>query len=83
MLIRSHKELALIVISQRKKLKLSQAEVGKLVGLKQQTISNFEIKPESTKLGTLFLILSTVKLDIKVVTKNGTAVTKVQSKVEW
>jgi HTH-type transcriptional regulator/antitoxin HipB len=53
MLIHSPKELALLIISQRKKLKLSQADVGRRVGLKQQTISEFEIKPEGTKLNTL------------------------------
>lgn len=42
--IRSSKELALIVMSQRKNLKLSQLETGKVVGLKQATISAFENK---------------------------------------
>ena len=83
MFIRSPKELALLVINQRKKLKLSQAEVGKLVGLKQQTISEFEIKPESTKLGTLFYILSAVNLDIKALTKDEAVPTKTQWKEEW
>jgi HTH-type transcriptional regulator/antitoxin HipB len=83
MLIRSPKELALIVISQRKKLKLSQAEVGRRVGLKQQTISEFEIKPESTKLDTLFHILSAVNLDITTLTKDKLTTTDTQWKEEW
>ncbi len=73
MLIHSPKELALFIISQRKKHKLSQAKVGKLVGLKQQTISEFELRPEGTKLNTLFSILSAVNLDIKISTKDGIA----------
>jgi HTH-type transcriptional regulator/antitoxin HipB len=81
MLIRSPKELALLVANQRKKLKLSQKEVGKLVGLKQQTVSEFEINPESTKLTTLFHILSAVNLDIKMTTKDQD--TKTQWKKEW
>lgn len=80
MLIRSPKELALLVASQRKKLKLSQADVGKLVGLKQQTISDFENNPEGTKLNTLFHILSAVQLDIKALDK---AETKTKWKEEW
>ena len=60
MFIRSPAELALMVISQRKKLRLSQGDVAKRVGLKQQTVSAFENKPASTKLGTLFHILSAV-----------------------
>lgn len=82
MLIRSPKELALLVINQRKKLKLSQAAVGKLVGLKQQTISEFEKKPAGTKLNTLFLILSATQLDLKVLTKNETN-RKSQWNEEW
>ena len=83
MLIRSPKELALLVSNQRKKLKLSQTEVGKLVGLKQQTISEFELKPEGTKLSTLFYILSAVKLDIKILTKDDATLTKNEWKEEW
>lgn len=83
MLIHSPKEIALLVISQRKKLKLSQADVGKLVGMKQQTVSEFETKPEGTKLSTLFLILSAVKLDIKLSEKNKLSETKTPWKEEW
>lgn len=73
MLIHSPKELALLVINQRKKLKLSQAKVGKLVGIKQQTISEFELRPESTKLDTLFRILSALNLDLKLESKDEEA----------
>lgn len=83
MLIPSPKDLALLITNQRKKLKLSQAEVGKLVGLKQQTISEFEIKPENTQLNTLFRILSALNLDIKVSAKNEVSVTKTRWKEEW
>jgi HTH-type transcriptional regulator/antitoxin HipB len=71
MLTHSPKELALVVINQRKKLKLSQAKVGKLVGIKQQTISEFELRPESTKLDTLFRILSALNLDLRLEPKDG------------
>ncbi len=83
MLIRSPRELALLVINQRKKLELSQADVGKLVGLKQQTVSEFEIKPESTQLDTLFRILSAVKLDMTILAKDKTSKTETQWKEEW
>ncbi|MHB1948414.1 MAG: helix-turn-helix domain-containing protein [Gammaproteobacteria bacterium] len=83
MLIHTPKDLALMVINQRKKLKLSQAEVGKRVGLKQQTVSDFETKPESTKLSTLFHILSAVSLDINATPKDGSTHTKTQWKEEW
>jgi len=78
MYIRSPKELALLVVQQRKKMKLSQTAVANLVGLKQATISAFENKPESTKLNTLFQILSAIKLDIDVTSKDDTS-----SDSEW
>ncbi len=83
MLIRAPKELALLVITQRKKQKLSQAEVGKRVGLKQQTVSEFELRPEGTKLSTLFSILSAVNLDIKISTKDEITSLKTSWKEEW
>jgi len=83
MYVRSAKELALLVMNQRKKLKLSQSKVGKLVGLKQQTISEFETRPESTQLDTLFRILSTLKLDIQLSLKDEIFPIKEQWREEW
>jgi HTH-type transcriptional regulator / antitoxin HipB len=80
--IRSPKELALLVINQRKKLKLSQTGVSNLVGLKQKTISGFENNPGSTKLETLFRILSALNLDIEIVPKDD-APSKTRWKEEW
>ena len=82
MLIHAPKELALFVIHRRKQLNLSQAAVANRVGLKQKTVSAFENKPESTKLDTLFRILSAVKLDITLLMKDDMRV-KSQWKEEW
>lgn len=70
-ILRSAAELAMLVINQRKKLKLSQSMVAKKIGVKQQTISSFENKPESTKLQTLFYILSAVNLDLSALEKTA------------
>jgi HTH-type transcriptional regulator/antitoxin HipB len=83
MLIRSPKELAMLDVAQRKKRHLTQADVGKLVGLKQQTVSEFELNPEGTKLNTLFHILSAVNLDIKMLTKDEPVPTENKWKEEW
>jgi len=82
MFVRSPKELALLIANQRKKLKLSQAKVGQLVGLKQQTISEFEIRPDGTQIDTLFRILSALNLDIQLSAKN-VPVKKSKWKEEW
>ncbi len=71
MLASSPKELALLIKDQRKKLKLSQAAVGKLVGLKQQTVSDFENRPENTAVSTLFRIIAAVNLDIDIIKKQA------------
>lgn len=83
MFIRSPKELALYIIRQRKKLKLSQTEVGNLVGLKQKTISDFERKPENTQINTLFRILSALNLDMQLSPKDEILVTKTKWTEEW
>ncbi len=66
MLIHSPKDLALFVLTHRKKMKLSQGALAERVGLKQQTVSAFEKQPERTKVDTLFRILSAVHLDIMI-----------------
>jgi HTH-type transcriptional regulator/antitoxin HipB len=83
MLIPSPKELALLVVAQRRKLKLSQAAVGKLVGLKQQTISDFENRPEGTKISTLFFILSAVDLQLELTSKEPSPPQSNAWKEEW
>jgi HTH-type transcriptional regulator/antitoxin HipB len=83
MFIRSTKELALLVISRRKELALSQAQVADRVGLKQKTISAFENKPENTKLDTLFRILSAVKLDINGIAKEKVNIPEKPWTEEW
>ncbi|MCW8400237.1 helix-turn-helix domain-containing protein [Legionella sp. PATHC038] len=70
MLIHSPQELALLIKNQRKKLKLSQAEVADLVGLKQKTVSAIENNPENMRLSTLFRILSALSLDFNASTKS-------------
>lgn len=83
MLIHSPHDLALLVMNHRKKLKLSQADVGNLVGLAQKTISAFENKPENMKLSTLFRIVSALNLDLKVSPKNQLETTSSPWSAEW
>ena len=84
MLIHSPKELAVFITKQRKKLKLSQAKVANLVGLKQKTISRLENKPETTKLDTLFYILSALNLNVRISDNENANVSKTsQWMEEW
>lgn len=79
MLVHSPKELALLIANQRKKLKLSQAAVGSLVGLQQKTISAIENKPERMQVDTLFRVLAALKLDLQLLGKDE----RLKSKSRW
>lgn len=66
MLIHSPNDLAKMISSQRKRTKLSQADAGAKVGLKQTTLSHFEKNPENSQINTLFRILSALDLEIHI-----------------
>lgn len=85
MLILTPKHLAEFSNSQRKQQRLSQSQVGALVGLKQTTVSKFELKPESTQLDTLFRLLSALDLEIHVAPKQkgSTSDTSPKWSEEW
>jgi HTH-type transcriptional regulator/antitoxin HipB len=54
----SAKILAATIKEKRREKALSQREVGRLVGVRQATISKLENSPGSTKLETLFRVMS-------------------------
>ncbi len=83
MIVRSPKELAVIITNQRKQLGLSQTTVAERVGLKQKTISAFENNPESVMLETAFLILSALSLHVEVSPKNKVSSKKGKWIQEW
>ena len=70
MIIHSPNKLALFVQHQRKQKGLSQTDVTSKIALKQHTLSDFETRPESTKLDTLFRILSALDLELQIVPKD-------------
>lgn len=63
--------LASAVRDQRKTSKQTQTETAKQVGIKQTTVSDFEVRPESTKLETLFKILAALDLELHVVKRGS------------
>lgn len=69
MLIHSAKDLAKFAHTQRKKKSINQSALGAKVGLKQTTISKFEIRPQTTKLDTLFRILSALDMELHIIPK--------------
>ncbi|MCL1123564.1 helix-turn-helix domain-containing protein [Shewanella surugensis] len=54
----------------RLNMHLSQSKVASKVGIRQDTVSSFEQHPDSTKLDTLFKILSSLNLELDVKVRN-------------
>jgi len=75
-------ELSMLIKNQRKKLQLSQTGVGKLVGLKQKTISAIENTPDNVKLSTVFRVISALDLEMRTTPKKQSGTIK-QWADEW
>ena len=73
MIIHSPQDLANYMRDHRKHIKLSQGEVSERVGVRQETVSAFENKPERTKTETLFKLLSALSLELQIVPKGEQA----------
>jgi HTH-type transcriptional regulator/antitoxin HipB len=66
MKITSAKQLSAYLRDARLSQKLSQGKVADKVGIRQDTVSSFELNPESTKLDTLFKILAALELSLDI-----------------
>lgn len=63
-------QLSTFVKKYRATLNMTQADVAKLVGIRVATVSNFENRPESCKLETVFKILSALSLQIDITARS-------------
>lgn len=66
-------QLSTYIREQRKKAGMTQKEVSELVGIRIATISDFENKPESSKLETFFKILAALNLQLEVISRNASS----------
>lgn len=90
MKITSAKQLANTLQDTRKTKSLSQTDVAKQVGIRQDTVSKFELNPDSTKLDTLFKMLAALNLELHVATRGCDSVSETDNtkgnanwKEEW
>jgi HTH-type transcriptional regulator/antitoxin HipB len=72
------RHLGVALRARRSKLKLSQARVGVKTGMKQNTISVLEIRTASSRIASLYRVLSALGLEIVVREKS-----KVDPAREW
>ena len=71
MKVTNSKQLSAYIKDIRLNQKQSQTDAAKKVGIRQDTISNFELNADSTKLHTLFKILSALNLELEVKVRNS------------
>ncbi|AWK44386.1 helix-turn-helix domain-containing protein [Photorhabdus laumondii subsp. laumondii] len=79
MKVTNSKQLSVYLKDIRLTQKLSQGKVASKVGIRQDTVSSFELHPDSTKLETFFKIMSALNLELDIRPRN---VTKINSSVE-
>ncbi len=66
MKVTSPNQLASMIKEYRLDAKLTQSDVAKEIGIRQDTVSSFELKPETTKIATLFKILAALNLEVDI-----------------
>ncbi|ACX90301.1 helix-turn-helix domain protein [Pectobacterium parmentieri WPP163] len=71
MKVTNSKQLSSYLKDVRVTQKLSQGKVASKVGIRQDTVSSFELHPDSTKLETFFKILSALNLELTVSPRNA------------
>ncbi len=64
--IRTPNQLGAVLRGQRKKKKLTQADAGTNVGLRQNAVSIIEADPGRSSVGRLFKLLSALDLELVV-----------------
>ena len=69
-LARTPKQIGNIVRRTRRKIGLSQAQLGEMAGLRQATISLVESGDAGTKLNTLLSILAALDLEFRIVQRS-------------
>ena len=82
--ITSAKQLSACLQDIRLAQQRSQSKVASRVGIKQDTVSSFELNPESTKLETLFKILAALELSVDIKPRNESSDSPASGwKEEW
>ncbi|MCW7762106.1 helix-turn-helix domain-containing protein [Photorhabdus luminescens] len=74
MKVTNSKQLSTYLKDVRLTQKLSQGKVASKVGIRQDTVSSFELHPDSTKLETFFKIMSALNLELDIRPRNATEI---------
>lgn len=69
-LARTPTQIGNTIRRQRKRLGMSQSELGSRVGLRQETISLIETGNPATRLDTLLAVLAALELEFRIATRS-------------
>ncbi|MDQ2702238.1 MAG: helix-turn-helix domain-containing protein [Pseudomonadota bacterium] len=69
-LARSPKQIGNTIRRHRKRLGMSQSELGSRVGLRQETISLIETGNPATRLDTLLAVLAALELELRIAARS-------------
>jgi HTH-type transcriptional regulator/antitoxin HipB len=72
-LARSPRQIGNLIRRQRKKLGLSQAQLGEQVGLRQATVSLIETGNPAARIDTLLALLATLDLEFRIAPRSRQA----------
>ena len=67
----SAKSLSAMIKDKRKSLDLTQDALGKQCGIKQNTVSTFELKSDGAKIDTLFKLINALDLELHLIPKGA------------
>lgn len=69
-LARTPKQIGALIRRNRKRLSMSQSELGDRVGLRQETISLIETGNPATRLDTLLAVLAALDLELRIAARS-------------
>lgn len=78
-LARSPQQLGSIIQRCRKKLGLSQGQLGKMAGLRQETISLIESGNPATRLATILAVLAALDLEFQIAARSKRSAADIES----
>jgi len=83
MKLTSAKQLGIVIKDCRKQKNTTQMDVARKIGIRQDTVSKFEIATASAKMETLFKILAALDLELHIESRNHQEIAEPDAKTEW
>ena len=83
MKLTSAKQLGIVIKDCRKQKNTTQMDVARKIGIRQDTVSKFEIATASAKMETLFKILAALDLELHIEPRHHQEIAEPDAKTGW